>query len=240
MKEMKRTFGRTKYSFIIVCILFGGLLFTACKKSNDNNVNVPVAALMAFNLAPDKPSVGINLSGSALTQAPLNYTGFTGNYISIYPGTRNIEAFDNSSTPFSSSQYSFDSSRYYSLFVMGNNGAYQNVVTNDNFDSLTATSGSAYLRYVNAIPDSSKPAISISAGGNSIINTSTGYATVSSFVAAPAGDVNVGISNESTINASRTITLEEKKVYTILLMGNPAATDSTGKVQIRFIQNGGL
>lgn len=238
---MKRSNSKRVYSvFIIVGLLTGALVFTACKKSNDNLPNSPVSAVMAFNLAPDKAAIGISFSGSNLVGAPITYTGYTGNYLQIYSGTYNLKAFDSSNNAFTTSDYSFDTSRYYSLFVVGNAGTYKNLVVNDNFDSLTGTSGKAYLRYINAIPDSSKPTITISAGGSNVVSTSTGFATVSDFVPVTAGDVNVGLSNEGSINTSRTITLEEKKVYTILLLGTPAATDTTGKVQIRFITNGGL
>lgn len=241
MRVMKRKFSSSAAALVIFASLVaGGLFFTACKKSNNDGVNIPVAALMAFNLAPDKPAIGINLSGSSMLASPLTYAGYTGNYLTIYTGNRTIEAISDNNTPFTSSQYNFDTSKYYSLFVIGNNGKYQNLVVNDNVDSLSAINGSAYIRYINAIPDSSKPSVTITAGGNNIVNANPGFATVSSFVTIPAGDIQVGASNESNIITSRTINLQEKKVYTILLMGNPAATDSTGKVQIRFVQNGGL
>ncbi len=240
MRATNRKLSRSMYSFIIFCLVGSGLFFTACKKSNDNIPNTPAAGLMAFNLAPDKSAIGVSLSGNSLVSSPIGYTGYTGNYLSIYPGTRSIETFDNNSSPFISSQYSFDTSKYYTLFVVGNNGTYQNLVVNDNVESLTATNGSAYIRYINAIPDSSKPNVSIISGGTNIVNDNAAFTTVSPFVAIPAGDAVIGANNENSIHLNRTINLEEKKVYTVMLVGNPAATDSTAKVQIRFILNGGL
>src|ERR1700712_884592 len=113
---------------VTVSVMMGAMFFTACKKSNNEIPNVKVAALMAFNLAPDKSAIGINLSGSNLVASPIGYTGFTGSYLQIYPGTRTIQAFDNSNNAFATSDYTFDTSRYYSLFVIGNNGAYKNLV----------------------------------------------------------------------------------------------------------------
>lgn len=225
--------------FAVIGMLVAGGLFTACKKSNDIP-NTPVAGLMAFNLAPDKPAVRIKLSGSDLLQSPLTYTGFTGGYSSIYTGARNIETFGDSSVPFASASYSFEPNKYYSLFVTGNNGTYNNLVVLDNFDSLSANSGQAYIRYINAIPDSSKPLVHITAGSSTIFNTNAGFSSVSEFAAVPPGELNIGLTNEGTINTSRIITVEQKKVYTILLLGNPAATDTTTKVQIRFVENGSL
>ncbi len=58
---MKRSNSKRVYSvFIIVGLLTGALVFTACKKSNDNLPNSPVSAVMAFNLAPDKAAIGIS------------------------------------------------------------------------------------------------------------------------------------------------------------------------------------
>ena len=215
------------------------LVFLACNKSNDPAPSTPVAALMAFNLSPDKSSIGIRLSGSNLTPAPLSYGSYTGGYVSVYPGTVAIEAYDNSGT-FSSSQATLDSLKYYSIFVIGMGNAHQNLLVNDRFDGLTPSSGIAYLRFVNAISDSVAPTITVQAGGNNVINTTAQYGIFSNFVSVPAGKTDVVLNNAQDINTSRTLLLEEKKVYTVLLIGNTAATDTTLKPQIRLAQNGNL
>ena len=49
----------------------------------------------------------------------------------------------------------------------------------------------------------------------------------------------IKVSNGSTINKDRTITLEQQKVYTVLLAGVPGSTGNDS-LQIRFIENGTL
>jgi len=132
------------------------------------------------------------------------------------------------------SSTTFADSAYYSAFVMGANGNYRNVVVKDEVDLVTPVAGKAWVRYVNAIPDSvSTPSVTV--GTNT---ESAPYATVSAFAQVDAGPVNIAVTNGGSINATRTITMEENKVYTVLLAGLPGATDPVNAVQIRFITNG--
>ncbi len=236
---------KIKNSFRPGLIIAGGvllmtLLFSACKKSLDNNTNIPVAGLMGFNLSTDKPSVGLAISGSSLTNAPLGYSSFTGLYQNIYPGSRAVSAFNyySSDSAFATATENFEVNKYYSVFVLGANGNYRNLIVKDELDSLAATTGQAYVRYINAIADSSKPAVTLTAAGTDISNSNASYATVSAFTGINPGDLTIKVSNDSTISATRTITVEKGKVYTILLIGVPGSTDAEKKVQVKFIING--
>jgi Domain of unknown function (DUF4397) len=216
------------------------LLFGACKKTLDTGTQPPVAGLMALNLVPDKASVNITLSGRSLTNSPLLYTNYTGGYLGVYTGNRDVTSYDfNSGTMLASTSQLFADSSNYSLFVLGANGSYRNLIVKDNLDSLQSTSGEAFVRYVNAIADSTQqPLVTVSSGATNIFSNNAPFATVSGFKGITPGDVSVKVSNESAINSSRTITLEQGKIYTILLVGIPGQADSAKAVQIRFIQNG--
>ena len=96
------------------------------------------------------------------------------------------------------------------------------------------------MRYINAIPDSTKPTVTITANGTNVVNTQAGFSSVSDFVAADPGQVTITVKNNTTIDANRTISLEQGKVYTVLLAGIPGATDTTKAVQIKYILNGSL
>jgi len=230
--------------FITGAIVMGGLLLSACNKlGDDNNGNgdTPASGLMAFNLAPDKPALQVALSGSSLTNSPLAYGSYTGNYLAVYTGMKNVEAYDNAGSPFASTPVNFEAKKYYSAFVVGAGGNYQNVVVNDNFDSLSVANGEAYVRYINAIPDSgAAPLVTISANGSNVSTGNAAFTTVSSFTAVTPGDVNIAVSNGGTINANRTINLEQKKAYTVLLVGRPSGAGSTDSIQIKYITNGAL
>lgn len=222
-------------------VLLAAILFAACSKNNDNDSNIPAAGLMAFNLAPDKAGIGITLSGNSLTNAPLLYTNYTGGYLPIYPGSRTARAYDYfMGNMLTATANNFEPNKYYSLFVVGANNNYTNVVTNDNLDSLAAAQGQSYIRFINAIPDSAAPRVVITAPNTSIVNAHAAFATVSDFTAIGAGQVNIDINNGSTIQANRTIDVTQAKAYTVLLIGQPNATDTTGKIQIRYIENGTL
>lgn len=223
-------------------VLTIGILLTGCLKKNDLGPNTPYAGLMAFNLIPDKDGIGIAIDNNSLTQSPLTYTSFTGGYLNAYIGQRTIGAFNPASDSlFTKNTVTLDTSKYYSLFVVGANGTYSNVFVRDNFDAIPPSSGQAYIRYINAIPDSSKPLVNVTAGGNNVINTNAGFATISDFVPITPGDATVGVNDGTAdIHASRTITVEPNRIYTLLLIGQPNATDSSKTVQVRIITNGSL
>ena len=219
-------------------LLAFALLFSACRKNNDI-VQTPVARLMAFNLVPDQEQLRFALSGNVLPGGPMAYTSFSGTYLKVFPGSRLIETFNPlTSQVVDSLQYSFNQDKYYSLFAIGANGNYRSIVTVDNYDSLTASSGKAYVRYINAIPDSAASNVTIAAGGNNVVDKSAAFGQVSEFTAVNPGDLSVSVNNESTVNASRTITVQEHKAYTILLIGLPNQANNDKAVQIRFIENG--
>lgn len=233
-----------KQRFSIVILLTGFLLiavlFSACKKNLDKASQTPVSGLMAFNLAPDRSSIGIAISGNNFTNGPLAYTNYTGNYRGVYTGTRNVTSYDFSTgTALADTTQLFADSAYYSAFFVGTNGSYKNVVVKDNFDSLTSASGQAYVRYVNAIPDSTlQPTVTVSSNGSNVFNTAAAFPSVSDFKGVTPGNISINVNDESTVNVSRTISVEKGKIYSILLVGQPGATDSTKAVQIKFIQNG--
>ncbi|MEI9909302.1 MAG: DUF4397 domain-containing protein [Bacteroidota bacterium] len=223
--------------FAISGILLMGILFTACKKSNFENTNPEVAGLMAFNLAPDQ-SVAIGISGNALTSSPLGFTSYTGGYLGIYPGNRTVESYNYASgDSIATASYDFTAKKYYSLFVVGSNDNYQNVIVNDNFDSLSSSSGQAYIRYINAINGSASPQVTITANGTNVVNSNAAFAGISEFVAVAPGPVAITVNEGSTVNANRTITVEQKKVYTVLLASGATSADPA---QIKYVVNGTL
>jgi hypothetical protein len=224
-------------------VVLVGIGLSACSKSDDNsNPDVPVAGLMAFNLSTDQDGVGITLSGNNLVSSALNYTSYTGGYLGVYTGTRAVRSFNAASgTTLAETSNDFAANKYYSLFVAGANSSYRNIVVLDNFDSLATGNNQAYIRYVNAIPDSAKPNVTIVGNGQTVINdNNAGFAAVSNFVAVSPGDVTITASNGGTIQTTRTISVTQPKIYTVLLVGVPGATDANKAVQIKYIENGSL
>src|SRR5690349_2262655 len=211
------------FSFVV-------FFLAACSKSDNIDRGTSQAAgLMAFNLAPDKPAILIGLSGNSLTNTPLAYTSFSGDYRPIFPGSREIESFDyQKDSTVAKASFNFENEKYYSVFVMGVNGVYSNVIARDNFESLKAAPGKTYVRYINAIPDSLSPAVTFTVNGNKVIDVPAApYTAVSDFVQADAGQVAVSVKNGVSIDASRTITLEQNRIYTVLLAGLPGSADTT-------------
>lgn len=238
---MKRVFNSIIYAlYPAMGILLFAVLFSACKKDDTSNARTPAAGLMAFNLTIDKAAVGITLSGNNLINAPLNYTSYTGAYVPVYVGSREVKSYDfNSATVLATSNQVFQDSAYYSLFVVGNNGSYHNIISYDSLNSLVPTTGQAFVRYINVIPDSTvSPLVTLSSNGTNVISNNTAFGTISGFTKVNAGNIVVGVNSGDSIAATRTIAVEESKAYTILLTGIPRAVDTVKAVHIKFVTNG--
>jgi len=235
-----KKFLTTRMSGLAVgAVLSAAVLFMSCNKSldDDNSNNTPVAGLMAFNLATDTPPVSIALSGSLLTAVALGFNNYSGAYLAIYPGTRTVESYNYATgADLADTSFNFEATKYYSVFVVGSDNNYENIVVEDKLDSVSAP-GKAFIRYINAIPDAAVPSVTITANGTTTVNEPAAFKTVSAFTAVDAGSVAITVSNGTTIDANRSITLEQNKIYTVLLIGKPGATGETA-VQIKYITNG--
>lgn len=220
----------------LIGLVLTAVLFTACSKNDSGDyTQPPFAQLMTFNLAPDKPAVGFTLSGNQLGNFPLGYTSYSGGYLPVFPGNRELRSFDaNTGTTIALNSTTYEDSTYYSAFVVGTTGQYRNVVVKDNYDAVVPAAGKAWVRYVNAVADTAAtPDITIAG-----TTEEAAFGKVSSFVQVNAGDVTFAINDGPDINASRTISLAENKVYTILFTGIPTSADPNLAVQIKFIENG--
>ena len=223
--------------FVVSC---AALLFAACKKDDAPQENPPVAGFMAFNLSPDQNAVVFSLSGNNVGASTLPYNGYTGQYYAINTGSREVRAFDYATnTTLATTPGNFADSMYYSSFLIGTSGNYSTVLVHDNLDSLPAVAGKAYVRYINAITDSSTaiPVVELAASGETSITENAAFGTVSSFKQVNAGELTTTVSDGTTALATRTITVEQNKVYTLLLSGIPGSADSTKAVQVKYIQN---
>ncbi|MDN3657331.1 DUF4397 domain-containing protein [Ferruginibacter paludis] len=230
-----------KITSYAAALLLMVVAFSACKKSdNNNNIRTPSAGLMAFNLAPDRDAVSFVVSGKRLTNAPLNYNGFTGGYLAVGVGSQEVKSVNpgNDST-LATGTGNFVDSMYYSVFTVGKGGNYRNILVNDSLNSLTVSPGQAYVRFINAIADSAyMPMVTISSGDSNIVNANASFGTISPFTKIRAGNIDVKISNGDSVAATRTIAVDESKVYTVLLTGLRGATDTTKSIQVKYINNG--
>lgn len=221
-------------------IALTGLVLSSCVKNNDNPAHIPSAGLMSFNLAPDENALLLRITGNYLTPSPLSFTSYSGGYQGIYIGNRMVEAIDYAtSQTLASASADFKDSSYYSLFFVGYNGKYRNIIAEDKLNSLPAVSNEAYVRYINAVADSTvSPTVSVKSGSTAVFNDNAAFGSISDFKPVAAGDVVITVNNATGVDATRTISLEARKVYTILLAGKPGETSESKKVQIRFITNG--
>lgn len=235
----KQTISSAGIGMLLAVFLVASILFSSCKK--DKPVHQPAAGLMVYNLAPDQNGIGIAVDGNSLFNVPLFYLNYSGSYQALYTGNRTLQSFEfGSQNILATTQASLADSGYYSMFVVGQNGSYQNIFLEDRLDSLPTNTGNAFVRYINAVTGDQQHDVNISEGANLIFNESSLIGHVSDFREVTPGDVNVAISSEGITDTARTINLAENGIYTVLISGIPGATDTTTAIKIKYIQNGNI
>lgn len=225
----------------IFCLLaLSCVLLQSCLKKKQ--IDPPtISALMIANLAHDRPNVGFAIGNANITSAVLGFLNYTTDYAAVYAGDSKVRAYfaNNPNSVIAVAETSFEEEQFYSSFLIGGGGNYKNLVVNDRLHNLPIISGKAYVRYVYAIPDSSSSIVSVSVDDVPAMSESARFGNVSSFVAVNAGSLNVKTNNFSNISTSLSALIEEKKIYTIVLAGNPASANADS-VQTKVIENGAL
>jgi hypothetical protein len=239
MMKMKISFRALS---IFLSVLSAGILVSSCNKLDDgDDGQAAVSGLMGFNLAVDQQAIVTTLNGNSLSNAPLSYGNYTGTYVAVYSGNRNIRSFSaNGGAELATKDVILDTNMYYSTFLLGVNNNYSQLVVHDDFEGMSSTTGKAYLRYIQAIPGANPVNVLMEAGGTPVFDDLAAFGSVTEFASVDPGDLDITLSNGSNIDTSRTISLEAKKVYTVLLMGQPDATDEEKRPQVKFILNGTL
>ena len=239
MMKMKISFHALS---IFLSVLSAGILVSSCNKLDDGDGGQSaVSGLMGFNLAVDQQAIVMTLNGNSVSNAPLSYGNYTGTYVVVYSGNRNIRSFSaNGGAELATKDVVLDTNMYYSSFLLGVNSNYSQLVVHDDFEGMSSTTGKAYVRYVQAIPGTNPINVVMNTGGSEILNDQALFGNVTEFASVDPGDLDITLSNGSNIDTSRTISLEAKKVYTVLLMGQADATDQEKRPQVKFILNGTL
>ncbi|SIT25249.1 protein of unknown function [Filimonas lacunae] len=222
------------------CVLIAAGAVMSCSKSSDYNGNQGSvsAAIAVFNLS-DQSGVNISLGGSVLYNTSLVYPSYM-DYQAIRPGTYTVRSFvASSNTTLAESSFNFDTANYHTVVIAGANNNYKNITVRDNFDNLSGTNGKAYVRFINAVPDSTQPTVTIS-GGTSPISFVSGFGISSDFKEVTPGDITIKADNGATINASSVLAAQATGVYTAVVMGFPGSTDTAKAVKVKFILNGRL
>lgn len=231
----------SRVKLLVLVVSLSGIVFSSCNKFDDEGGgNNNVAGLMAFNLSTDQNAINFALNGSVISNVPLGFDSYSGAYIAVYAGDRQLATYNTtSSNPLVSGNVSLDTNLYYSVFFTGANNNYRNILVQDNFNGLSATTGMAYIRYIQAIPDSAAQQIKVSVGGTDYINDFAIYGRVTEFLPVSPGTLNIDV-NSANVDTSRSFSVQAKKVYTILVVGKPGSGNPERVPQIKFIENGTL
>lgn len=217
--------------FLLSAFAIGSL--ASCQKEGSDYPDIPASGLMAYNLAPDLPAVGFSI-GTVPISGVLGYTAHMAGYVPVEAGNRQVGAFDaNGGAAIASQTAAFLENAQYSTFLIGHNGQYRTVLALDNNGTTSRVSGKAWIRYINAVVGNTATADVNIAGQTEAAS----YGAVSDFRQVDPGSVTVKISTDN-FETSRTILLEQNKLYTVMFVGMPGATDPQLALQARFAVSG--
>lgn len=221
---------------LIICFV---LLFASCKKDNVQPPTQGTSGFVVFNLAPDQNNLLVAIDGRPISGTALKYATYSGNYISIFKGERDVDSYDQlTNLNLADTTVDFRDSSFYSLFFIGLNGHYKNFVVEDKLSSIPKNTGNAFVRYLYGIADSSNAHVIIDKDGNKIFDENNSFGNISDFKPVAPGDISVSVkSDDNTVNVQRTLTLQANGVYTVLLQGFAQTLDSTQQIKIGYIQN---
>lgn len=235
MKKQTKFLSAT--ALLVGFFMASAILFSSCKK--DNPVHVPAAGLMVFNLVPDQQGIDVTADNNRLFNTPLSYFNYSGNYLPLYTGNRTLQSYAvGNTTTLTTNTATLADSAYYSLFIMGTDGAYKGVLVEDKLDSLPVSTGNAFVRYVNGITGEDDHGVTIEKGSEQIFAGTNKLGFVSSFKEVTPGDISVSVSSEGSEPVTRDIPVVKDGIYTILISGVPNDTDTSKSIKIKYIQNG--
>lgn len=238
----------TRYTFVnkkqplknlFILLIALSTLFISCSK--EKTVTPPgIAGLVVFNLAPDQQKLMVTIDGNYFTGVPLSYSKYSGKYNGVYEGSRSVIAFDQSSNlDLAKNNFTFRDSAFYSLFFVGYNKNYLNLIVEDHLSSLPKSTGKSFVRYLYGIPDSLGAHVSIADGTSSIFDEQSSFCHISEFKQTEPGTVQVSVKNNSgTIDATRHLSLDADGIYTIILQGTTQSLDTGLSVKINMVKNG--
>lgn len=220
----------------MVCLLAG--LLSSCLKDKNNNVELPLAALITvINASPDSQPLDFLLDQNMANPAPIRY-GHILDYTRAYTGKRVASFYvSGSQQKIIADTINLDANKYYSLFL-------SNSVSTPDVTLLTDTlskpaSGMAVIRFINLSTNAG--AVDLDIQGGAVLASNKAYKSFTAFMPVEGGksmNLEIKQAGTSTVLVSLSnITLQSGAIYTIWLHGLTGATDQT-KLALDIQRNG--
>lgn len=223
-----------KLNKIFLAFASVSLLFTACKKDEDQPAT---ANVMVTHASPNAPAVDLLVDNQKVNTAPLSFPNSTG-YLSVTAGTRNIKVnAAGTTTSVINANVTFDANKNYSVFACNTLSSIEAIVLEDNL--ATPASGKAHVRVVHLSPDA--PAVNIGVQGSTTnLFTNLSFKGATAFTPVDAGTYNlqVKLASNNTVVLTVPATLAAGKIYTVFARGYVAPpTGNTNALGASLITN---
>lgn len=226
-----------KLNKIFLAFASVSLLFTACKKDEDQPAT---ANVMVTHASPNAPAVDLLVDNQKVNTAPLSFPNSTG-YLSVTAGTRSIKVnAAGTTTSVINANVTFDANKNYSVFACNTltaNTTVDALVLEDNL--ATPASGKAHVRVVHLSPDA--PAVNIGVQGSTTnLFTNLSFKEATAFIPVDAGTYNlqVKLTSNNTVVLTVPATLAAGKIYTVFARGYVAPpTGNTNALGASLITN---
>ncbi|HTM66714.1 MAG TPA: DUF4397 domain-containing protein [Flavipsychrobacter sp.] len=199
---------------LLLSALGATLLFSACKKNDDDNSNTTKAKVMFTNAALDVDSLRARVNTNNIqTIAFLGSTGYV-NVDATSSATIDF-VYTGSGSVFQSKTTSLVAGNAYSAFAGGDLNTKAVIVTAD--DLKAPASGMAKIRFVNLSPTNLN---AIAYVGTATVDSNIAFGSVTSFKEVAAGTQTITVVGVSPASANLSgQTLTAGKIYTFVFSG---------------------
>lgn len=217
---------------ILLLALSATVVFTACKKNDDDNSSASKARVMFVNAAMD---VGDSLRAQVNNQT-VRTVPFLGNsgYVPLDPGTgtKVSYVFSGSGNLYQESTTNFSANSSYSVFAGGDANLRAMIIRTD--DLTPPAAGKARVRLVHLATAPGGLFVNASIGDTVTFASSTPFGNATEFREVNSGIVAITMGDPSKLSSIRSLpaqNLAPGKIYTFLYAGS---LNATGTYQLRI------
>ena len=231
-----------KKIFASVAVVFAFLIVLSSCNINSNLTQPQLGAVLAAQISPDAPSLGVYVNNNAFDTGMVlgTYTG----YATINPGTYTFSTIPSGTTTANyHTTATIEANKYYSFFLIDSFSHVQSAFVNDAFQKPSGDS--SYIRFFNFALNLQQP-ISLINSANAaalsssrIFNDQASNPQYVSFYEVPAGTYTLQLKTDlsDSVIASRSIPLTGGHVYTLYARGIYGSTDTTKAITIGQLEN---
>jgi hypothetical protein len=216
--------------------------FAGCFK-NDGSVSTPRAGVLVDLVSPNAVNTSIILNGNIIG-SNVSYGSVPNYYNQVIPGPGNLTVVNNSNTTLLNSNFTTESGKFYSIFVVDSASRMKSILVTDSV-SYPNTTDSVKVRFYNFAPNSVPLNVAVKDSGTiwsmRSFETQQSANANNTFLPMKAGTYQFQIFtpyNTTTPLKDTSITFDGKHIYTLFIKGFYPDTTGTTAIGLGVVKHG--